>query len=193
MNGRFFITGLPRSRTAWMTELFNTRQTYCFHEPIKVLRSLDRLENFFILEPGDTYKYLGVADSGLGFHIEWILTHLKPRTLIIQRPLVDVEKSLAKLGFPRTNQAELLEQELDSWADHELVRTVPYALLDNPTVMARCWFHLCPGLPFDEARFRELCTRNIQADLAQVRAAVAANQAGMQAILGDVWDRVRLK
>lgn len=187
MNGRFFITGLPRSRTAWMAAFFSLGNTLCYHEPISRIKSLEDLEALY---DAPAYRHVGFSDSGLGFHIGWILENLQPRTLIIGRPRSDVEKSLGKLGLPRTNQTALLERELDRWADHELVRYIPFSLLDNRRAMERAWFHLMPGMPFDEERYAQFCQFNIQADMNQVRQRVAANRDGLQNILGDVLAQV---
>lgn len=184
MNGRFFITGLPRSRTAWMAAYCSQGRTLCFHEPITQIESLHDLRRLY---DSPYYDHIGISDSGLGFHIGWILEHLKPRTLIIDRPRRDVEKSLKRLGFPATNQAALLERELDRWSDHPLVRTVPYALLDRGGTMERLWAHLMPGAPFDRVRFESFCDLNIQADLTKTRARVAERQPYIDKILGDVF------
>lgn len=184
MSERFFITGLPRSRTAWMAAYCSHGRTLCFHEPITQIETLTDLRRIY---DSPYYDHVGISDSGLGFHIGWILEHLRPRTLIIDRPRRDVERSLKKLGLPPTNQAALLERELDRHSEHPLVKTVPYALLDRPGTMERIMAHLMPGQPFDRLRHAQFCDLNIQADMPKKLALVAERQPYIEAILHDVY------
>ena len=189
MTQRFFITGLPRSRTAWMAAYFSMGRTLCYHEPIAELSSLDDLPEFF---DAPYYSHVGVADSGLGFHIDWILKHIQPRTLIIDRPLCDVDAALARLGFPKTTQTQLLQRALDRCGDHPLVRRISYSSLDNPRAMERAFFHLMPGIPFDQVRHEQFCRLNIQADMQRCTERVRNNSAGIHRVLGDIFQQVQI-
>lgn len=187
MSQRFFITGLPRSRTAWMAAFFSLGKTMCYHEPICDIDSLDGLKHLY---DSPFYDHVGVSDSGLGFHIGWILENLGPKTLIIGRPRRDVDLSLKRIGLGESNQTALLERELDTWCSHPLVKYIPYALLGNRRVMERAWFHLMPGVPFDEVRFDQFSRLNVQADLDQVKQRVSDRAPFINGILGDVFAQV---
>ena len=57
MPKRFFITGLPRSRTAWMAAFMTSGNAVCLHEP----------RNWAAMWNHDGAQHVGISDSGLGF------------------------------------------------------------------------------------------------------------------------------
>ena len=69
----FFITGLPRSRTAWLANFFTTQTAFCFHDRCKdgwtaawVEQSLKMVAQGFVPgSPPARYTHVGDADSGL--------------------------------------------------------------------------------------------------------------------------------
>ncbi len=76
----FFITGLPRSRTAWLSVVAG-----CVHEPgYGDMESARRIWS----------RPVGIADAGLGMHLPAILREFQPRTLIVERPQLEVMDSL---------------------------------------------------------------------------------------------------
>lgn len=158
MSSRFFITGLPRSRTAWMSAFMSVGNSACEHEPRKWRE--------WWADNG-VKSHIGIADSGLGFQLPSILKEYAPRTLIIDRPPEEVQVSLDRLciGVPRTNFVEILHKALEYVPASSLVMRVPYHMLNDLRTMQKCFWHLVPGEPFDEGRYREMCKQNIQADL----------------------------
>lgn len=150
---KYLITGLPRSRTAWMAQFMPN----CVHEPITYMKKIEDIKTVYA-------DHDGISDSGLGFWLDWILHNVAPRTLIIDRDLDEVEKSLAEmnLGLPATNYCELLQEKLDEHAKHPLVLRVPYEALGNMRVMQKVWWHLLGHrYAFDEARFKRMNAINI--------------------------------
>lgn len=91
---RYLVTGLPRSRTAWLAVA-----TGCPHEAI----SREGYESFKVR------WRRGLSDSGAGFFLDRILTEIKPKTLIIERDKEDVIQSLEryagklKLNYDKVN------------------------------------------------------------------------------------------
>ena len=153
---KFLITGLPRSRTAWLSEFMCD----CIHEPVPDLDEIEQLTSVF-------EKYQGVSDSAAGFWIEWILEHIKPRTVVVERPLEEVEKSLETLlpGLPKTNYCDLLLENFKKVKNHPLVMRVPFDSLSDTRVMQKVFWHLRPGDVFDEGRFLQMCDEKIVCDL----------------------------
>lgn len=152
----YLVTGLPRSRTAWMAEWLPN----CVHEPVIDLDAIDDLRGVYA-------KHQGVSDSGLGFWLDWILREIKPRTLIIERDIAEVERSLAELcpQMPATNLCQLLRAELDKHKAHPLVMVVPFHALSHPITMRKVWWHLTGNHnPFDEGRYDRMNKMNIQVD-----------------------------
>jgi hypothetical protein len=156
----FLITGLPRSRTAWMAAAALNDVSICVHEP---LRSAERWEDVFTTVWNMSgFRYLGVSDHGMGFHLPEIMNRLAPQTLIIQRPIREVEASLRRLRLPDSNICELLQGVLDSVHHHAIMR-VAYDDLCNTATVARCLRHLMPDASISWDRIRNLQRLNIQA------------------------------
>jgi len=80
----FFVTGLPRSRTAWFSVfLSNGRDRFCYHE---LLSKCHSREDFYdAMESTEKYGEVGNSDCGLpltDFQERWP----KAPTLIVHRP-----------------------------------------------------------------------------------------------------------
>ena len=45
MKNIFFITGLPRSRTAWLANWFTYGHTFCFHEACRKVGKIEELKD----------------------------------------------------------------------------------------------------------------------------------------------------
>ncbi len=177
MRPNFLVTGLPRSRTAWFAEFLPD----CVHEPI-----VDFDEIADIRKTYEVYK--GISDSGLGFWLDWILREVKPRTLIIERDIGEVEASLMAMGtnLPNTNFCELLKVELEKFRHHPLVMWVPFEYLDRN--MAKIWFHLLPGIPFDEERFDIMRQKVVEVDVKEVMKTIRKDS-----IIKEIMPRIRIK
>jgi len=189
----FLITGLPRSRTAWMAVAASNELSVCIHEP---LRYVERWQHVFETVWGMSgFRYVGASDHGLGFHLPEIFRRLTPRTLIIERPIAEVEASLARIGIPGSNFCDLLMEALNGF-DHPLIMRVPYADLADTEVVGRCLAHLMPFNPVSAARIEALQKMNIQAP--NLNAVVAegirrGQQGDAAALVGeDVVARIRL-
>jgi len=156
----FLITGLPRSRTAWMAAAAQNDKSVCLHEP---LRHAEKWTDVFdIAWALKGFQYLGVSDHGLGFHLPEIMDRIAPRTLIIERPVDEVNASLALLGLPASNFCDLLMEVLDTCRHPNILR-VKYAHLKSPEVVGRCLKHLMPDAKVSWERLFCLQRLNIQA------------------------------
>lgn len=175
MSQPFLITGLPRSRTAWMAEIAHSDRAVCFHEP---MAHLARWDDVFGEIWGERWvrAFVGIADHGLGFHLPEIMRRAEPRTLIIERPIVEVEASLDLIGLLGSRLfLELLAAALAY--QHPLIRRVPYASLADTSAVVECLQWLMPGAPIDAGRIAAMQGQNIQAleNIERGRAADMAN------------------
>jgi len=150
----YLITGLPRSRTAWFAEFMG-----CPHEPIVRMNNISDIDEFF-------EKNEGCSDFGMGFWLGYILEKIKPRVLVIERPIEDVKKSLKSLNLdiPDTNFCELLADNISQYRANELVKVVHFDDLNNTDVMESIFYHLRPDEKFDKERFLALRDTIIEAD-----------------------------
>ena len=189
MSNPFLIVGLPRSRTTWMAAAATIEgRSYCHHEP---LRWLDRWDDLFtVIWNGRTsLEYLGVSDHGFGFFLPQIMERRAPRTLVIERPIAEVEASLRAIGIEPGNFCALLSEALTYV--HPRIRRVGYADLENTGVVVNCLEWLMPGLAIDRARIERMQGENIQADVEAVLQDVAARRNDMGNLLpADVLARL---
>jgi len=186
----FLITGLPRSRTAWLAAAAMNDHSICYHEP---LQYFDRWDDVFTriwgVRPDNGVRYIGVSDHALGFHLAAIMRRAAPRTLIVERPIADVKVSLARCGLQGTNFCALLQEALAF--KHPNILRVSFAALESSDVVARCLAHLMPSAVISRARIEALQPLNIQANVALSLQAAAARAGDVGALLGaDVVARL---
>ena len=186
----FLITGLPRSRTAWLSVLCSTSDSICYHEPIGGIRDVSDIEALY---RSDFYKYVGISDSGLGFFLPWILENIKPRTLIVERDPLQVAASLAQLGLPRTNFLDLLGERLAPFKSHPLVMWVPFEALNTKRVIQKIYWHLMPGHAFGEERYEQLAKMKIETDFMQSVAEARKKKSNLDSLLRDIIPLIKPK
>jgi hypothetical protein len=161
----------------------------CFHEPTAWL---DRWDDVFnaVWHDRKHHRYVGIADHGLGFHLPEIMRRADPRTLIIQRPVDEVNSSLARLGLPATNFCDLLRQALAY--DHPRIMRVPYAALADSWVVLDCLRWLMPEEVINRSQIARLQARNIQAGPNAIPQAMARSAEMANFIPADVLKRLRV-
>ncbi len=90
----FFITGLPRSRTAWMAAFLSGAGVMCWHE---LLKHCATREAFY---RGMRHPEYRVGDSDCGLPVtDFQARFPKAKTVVIERDPVEVLASLHDLGF----------------------------------------------------------------------------------------------
>ena len=168
-NQPFFITGLPRSRTAWMAVAATTADSVCKHEPTMHYASFEALLEWWA---ADVHVLRGVSDSGLGMMLPEILNALGCRTLVVERPLEDVERSIYQLWDEHgvvgnqllvRRRLNALDEVLARHRRHRLVKVVDFDDLCSPHVVAEALDWIMPMVA--APNLRELVRMNIQADL----------------------------
>lgn len=189
MTKPFLITGLPRSRTAWLSLAATNVRSICFHEP---LSRMNEWQDVAAIWRSDDYEYTGISDSFLGFHLPHILETSAPRTLIVERPIADVVPALAGIGVPGSEYCALLSKYLDSISGHPLVRYVAFAHLSDIGVVAECLRWLMPGIGVDMNKLEELMKMNVQADMEIVWRTVESRRPDMAALLGrEIFEQLQ--
>lgn len=162
----FLITGLPRSRTAWMSIVASMGPaSICFHEPMLALGSWREAKKLWA---DDAYKFVGISDSGAGFHLAEIMRDIRPRTLIIERLRADVDVSLRILSDVQTNYCDLLSARLEEFKSHPLVKVVAFADLTDTSTVMECLDWLMPSLTFDRRKIDQMQAMNIAVDMDRV-------------------------
>lgn len=172
MSGRFFITSLPRSRTAWFAVATTTPTAVCFHEPLSRLQSFTDLREFWAPKCGID---VGISDSGLAPQIGRILEELKPRTLIVKRG-VDASiqsfrdfasKTSLHVDEGRCRRfSEIALAALSKVRHHPLVKVVDFHALDDYGTMLDAMNWLLPGREFPD--LKALMAFNIQVKTSEI-------------------------
>lgn len=169
----FLITGLPRSRTAWMAAFMSTGSVLCKHEPIKALYDISDLPA--TLE-SEYHSHMGASDSGAGFFMPWIMENIDPPTVVIERDVDDVRDSLDAIDLPMGEALDVLLDKLHAYKNHPRVLWVTFDSLNDKRIMQKIWFHLVPGVPFDDERYEQFNEFRIEADVAEVKRFALLNQ-----------------
>lgn len=146
----FFILGMPRSRTAWLSVFLTTDKTICHHDPMAFVKDVQCLNMI-----GGAGRITGVADTGLALFHQWVNRQEVVR-VVIKRPVEEVCRSLSKIGLP-TDGVPLLAHCLDQ-INADL--TINFHEIDN--FLSTLWDICTRGLPFDAPRAALLKTLNIQ-------------------------------
>lgn len=161
----FLITGLPRSRTAWMAAYFSNYPAICHHEPLKMLSEISEFPGSMHSE---FYPYVGASDSGAGFFLPWIMKNMNPPTVIIERDIDEVERSMALIGFEIGKALDMLRERLLTFKNHPSVLWVPFDSLNDKRIIRRIHSHLLPCVPFDDVRYEIFSDLRIEADVSRV-------------------------
>lgn len=165
----FFITGFPRTRTAWLANLFTHGDSICLHEGF----GPDGWK--YHLTTDSDVKYFGDSSSGLFPHIEFLTsTYPAAPWVIVDRRREEAEKSYFDWSFsdphpniPRTKEDITKMFDLCEHGLREVLRLakhreiVSFDALDDMATLK--WMHryLTPENRFDEQRAEMLQTMRI--------------------------------
>lgn len=170
MRYRFFITGTPRSRTAWLAAVFSTGPILCFHDPPMPMEELQRIYEG---------RSVGIASPLLVFQWErlraefprtpWLYVERDPEdalasALVFLRPHYAAMTSLAP-GVIEAGLRTVMErhrQASEAIKRSPGVKTVRFEDLDLPEVGREIWDHLIPGNLGDQARWKLMAGLRIE-------------------------------
>ncbi len=104
----FFITGLPRSRTAWLSVFMSQGNSFCYHEAMRGCKTKQEYYDKLALEG---YDYVGDSNSALTY-TDYQEKYPEAPLVIIHRPTVEIYESLRLLGI-RIELRTLAEYSLE--------------------------------------------------------------------------------
>ena len=110
----FFITGLPRSRTAWLANYFSYGLSVCWHDLLHRMSLRDIMAG--LAKTGATYG--GYSDPALLLHWrEVVKLYPEAKWILIDRPTAEVAKSWKQITGDKTEAfLEDLIQEMNQLA-----------------------------------------------------------------------------
>lgn len=160
----FLITGLPRSRTAWLANLFTTGHVYCQHDGLRKTAP----DKWADAIRAPNRPVCGIADS-----IVPLLIPDARRAGLLSGPVIvswrdrdEVLSSMSKaFGLDGEKLAPYLEKAeaglLALTMECDVYHLRPEDFTDEKA-MSAAWAFATEGLAFDVDRWRELCRLNIQ-------------------------------
>jgi hypothetical protein len=149
MSQHFYVTGLPRSRTAWLANFLTHRNAFCHHEAMNGCHSVDEYLGLMNMD----YDFVGNSDCGLFLSPCLIDGPL----VIIERDINEVEDSLSEIfnGIYVRQYCEQAQEKLDQLNGLR----IPFDDINDN--LEEIWCH-CIGDGFDGRRAEQLKNFNIQ-------------------------------
>jgi hypothetical protein len=171
----FFITGLPRSRTAWLANLLTAAGSFCFHDAVLADGSLDGAVSVMLERLSRRpHESVGDSDSGLLFWADLARKRFPDSPfVIIERDPSACLASSVRHGFSKGLWSAILQAY---WQTRRLpgVRIVSYDSLSDLSELEKL-YSFCTRLPMDRQRARLLMHLNVQEQLNNDWATVAGN------------------
>lgn len=163
----FFVTGFPRSGTAWCANLLTSGGALCPHEVTQ-------------WGPGGdiwmySSEYRGTADPSILVTTTMVQDNADAPVVWIRRDRATAESSFAKyiekagIEMPEGGITALFDR-IETAAGLALVGRENVLVVDFDTLFTvesaeKIWKHCLPKLPFDRVRAKILCGMNVQQDL----------------------------
>lgn len=159
----FFITGQPRSRTAWLANLFTYKDSHCFHDAIKRCATPREMKDLFEKTQKSTgVRYVGNSDSGIPFIMDELLAEFPgAKLVVIERKQEDVVRSF-KRTFPQMKDQDVVDVigktqlALDRAKKKYDPLVIDFEELTRENTVRQLWSYCLPEIPFDRERWNML-------------------------------------
>jgi hypothetical protein len=148
----YFITGLPRSRTAWLANFMTYGSSFCYHELLRERGAAGMLEAM----TSDRYDHVGNSDCGIPFFAKYLPgTGLK--LIVVRRNADEVINSLLQIFPTEQGAIELVVaaglKHLNRLQIERPCLIVEYDELGEVATCKAIWDYCIPDAPFDTARW----------------------------------------
>lgn len=173
MSTTYFITGLPRSRTAWLANLLTYGCSFCWHDAVKfggVRGIVEAMERAYQMP---RVSVAGNSDSSLSLvQSELFLLYPMARWVIVKSDFETALNSFIKaftadhyIGIPSPNpdvarsifeQARRRLELLESRLPAARLLKLDVADLDESDAVEAVWNFCVPDEPFNVERWRQL-------------------------------------
>lgn len=187
MGGPFLITGLPRSRTFWLSKVATVEGvSVCDHEPSLHMDGFKALHDHFY-DRRDVAPYIGISDSLVAPMLDTILKIMPMPTLIVMRPPEEVAQSLEAVGL-NPARVPMGMNGIAKVLTHPMVKVIAYSDLSNSYKVRKAMRHLMPDYKMPIERIEELQKQVLTIDAEENRIAweTQAKQHDMKPMLtGD--------
>lgn len=174
----FIITGLPRSRSAWLANLFTHGPSHCFHDVLADIGTLEELPALVEMLGGEGKDHVGFADTALPYKAAQLMALLpEAKWIIVLRDQAEAVASYVDYFTRHPYPGQLPpEQDTADWAfghlqhgldllharlPRERLRVVEFEELNDEATVQMLWEFILPGVPWCPRRFRLLNGLNI--------------------------------
>jgi hypothetical protein len=154
----FFITGLPRTRSSWLSNFFTYKDSFCFHEAIHLCHSIGDMKPLFesVKEP-----HVGDSDAWLLFYQENIMEMFPDaKWVLIKRDFVSSFEALKNRYKTEPSfdleALSILKHKLDMFESDYSPLVIQYETLNDVDICKRVWNYCLPDIPFNLARWHQL-------------------------------------
>lgn len=176
----YFILGLPRSRTTWLSVFLSHGRGMCHHEKSIEFSSLAELKEYCDEHPED-----GIADTFLiVLWKELRQMFQEARIVVIHRPLEQVIQSHTRLGLGIKYLVEESRLMEETRQDKEILH-IEYGELAKPEVCRQIYKH-CVGVDVDSAWLAACQEYRIETDLSRLKERVLCNQSKVASFYGGL-------
>lgn len=159
MINAFFIVGLPRTRTSWMSNFLTYKTSFCFHEAIRLCYKIEDMIALFesVDEPN-----VGDADCRIiEFQKDFRKMFPNAKWIYIKRDIKDVIYSLEKRfefeeSYRDTDFCKKLQEKYNVFEKEYSPLTFQYDELDNVDVCEAIWNYCIPDSSFNYRRWLQL-------------------------------------
>lgn len=159
----FFITGLPRSRTAWLANLFTTGESFCFHEGTFICgNDVNKLPH---LLNSTGRQYAGTSDSSLTLYTDRVMEMFPEarHAVVFNSNIGRVRESLNGIfGFDTIDVMLHCVNDLLRYKSIVNPFVITTDELNDISLVRSLWNYCVPGLQFDEQRYQMLNDLNVQ-------------------------------
>lgn len=163
MRAPFLISGLPRSRTAWLARAATIDGvSVCEHEPASRMSGLEDLQRYYFERQGAA-EYVGISDPTLSAMLPVILDFLPMRTLVVLRDPQEVINSLLAMGRDPKN-VTLGVKGINAVQGHPLVYGIRFNELGNSYKVKKALEWLMPGTKVSRRAIEALQSKRISID-----------------------------
>lgn len=174
---RFFIFCLPRSRSAWLSNLLTHESVMCLHEPLVRCRSLDDLEARLATTG---MPISGCSDTGAMFLVDRIIeTYPDARFVILARDPKGYVEQAQRMGATANDAIAIMDQfgaAIEVLAKlGKRTLTVASRQLDEYAVCDKVWRHIGMPVGLNRVRFDMLHDMKVEIMPDRIRDLVESN------------------
>ena len=160
----FFIFGTVRTRSTWFSNMFTYKDSFCYNEESRYLRSLDEIYERINRRPE---KNVGFSDPEMFHYIDKIHEMFpNAKYLLLDR---EYDRCLASHHIMTNFTVEEMIPKFQFWAcNTEYLKrniehhTIHFNEMDDMEKVKKCWDYILPDCPFDVDRYNQLTAMAIK-------------------------------